>query len=344
MRVGELLLNQGLVGPELLARALARQRLEKLRLCSLLVASEEVSFDDAARTLGEHFGTAAVLRRHLDGRDRDLAALLPAEIARSLFALPIGTLRDGKLVLAVRDPSPTLTVMLSAALRKDVVLAVLPSLHLERAIAETYPLPATAAANDTDDDFDIDIDEPVVPRPAAPARPTSRSLPVAIKSLPRAATGPQRDSLDAALSAFREIDDFEWMLDVTMEYLTNKWTASLILVLRDKRAVAVRGHGKRLKPAVVKSFVVDVDEIALLRLARDENRTIDEAPQDLGPDHAELAAVIEAESCPIAAPLAKNGTVTHVIVLGDPTSGDREDALVDLGLLVESMSDALSRM
>ena len=43
-------------------------------------------------------------------------------------------------------------------------------------------------------------------------------------------------------------------------------------------------------------------------------------------------------------PLLKGDEVSHVLLLGESSVADREDALVDLGLLVEGMNDALSRM
>ncbi len=360
MRVGELLQKDGLIGPELLAGALALQRSRKLRLCSLLVSLGEVSFDDAARALGSQHGTAAVLQRHLEGRDIALAALMPEALARLLGALPIGTLRDGRLIVGVRDPSVDLEATLSATLRRPLVLAVVPALHLDAALEAAYPgllldIETDESAQNDSDDFAIDVElgtDVGMPAPAAPSPPSppstprtvSRPLPVSIKALPRTETGPRRDSLDTAIGSFREIDDREWLFDVAMEYLTTQWSACVLLELRDTRAVGIRGHGKRLKLAVVRSLVLDIADVAVIRLARDEQRIIEVAPDDVGSEHAELAGVIEATAGPIAAPILTGSQVAHVLVLGDPLRADREDALVDLGLLIESMGDALSRM
>src|SRR5690606_22107635 len=88
--------------------------------------------------LGEHFGCAAVLRRHLEQRDRQVPSLLRTELARKLTALPVGRLGNGSLIVCVRDPSPALQTALARATKQDVVLAVAPASYVERLVARTY--------------------------------------------------------------------------------------------------------------------------------------------------------------------------------------------------------------
>jgi hypothetical protein len=338
MRVGEILLHHGWLDRATLDGALSAQPATGVRLCSLLIARGELEFDHASRALGEQRGVAAVLKRHLVGRDRSVAKLLSAAVARDRLAVPIGRLGDGSLIVCVRDPSTALHDALAHILGANIVLAVAPAQHLERLVAETYAVadvPIDIDVADFDHDLGGEIDGAL---DAIERKSTSRTLPVEIKS-----TTGVRDALDVVIGSFPDIDDIEWLLDVVMEYLTPRWSAVLLLEARGHHAAGVRGHGRKLTPVVVRTFVLDFDDAAILKAARDDRRVIDEPPTELGTDDAQLVAALETTAC-VAAAIRKGTDVRYLLVLGEPLTGDREDAIVDLGLLVEAMSDAVSRM
>jgi hypothetical protein len=295
-----------------------------------------------------------VLERHLAHRDRSVAGLLPAAVAKARVAIPIGRLGNGTLIVCVRDPSEALRAALAKAAGEDIMLAVCPASPLERLVSETYATEQVVQLADADVvedepeiDVPIEVEEPPPPPEleldidVQPARMASRALPVAIKRL--ATAPPAKDSLDAALGACKTVDEPGWLFDVVMPYLESRWSSSLILEVRDTRAVGIRGHGKRLKPSAVKTFVVTIEDAGLVKLARDEKRIVDEPPAELGSEHEELATALEVE-VPLAAGLASPDGVRYVLLLAAPVGQDREDALVDLGLLVEAMTDALARM
>jgi len=361
MRVGELLLQRGWVDWETLALAIGDHAASGMRLCSFLVERGALSFDQASRALGELHGSAAVLQRHLEGRDPELASLLPESAARKLVALPIGRLGNGSLIVCVRDPSPAVGAALARLLREQPVLAVAPAHRLERLVHEAYA-PRELGAEDLEEAMDdepdidvpIDVEEPSPPAddfaidvempPATPAKPKKRAMSVVIPVMAAPPPAAQkRDSLDATLVAFRDIDEPNWLFDVAMQYLEKHWTSSLLLAVNDKRAVGTRGHGARITPTVVRTCVVDVSDVALVQTARTEKRIVDETPSDPGPEHEMLARLL-GKASPLAVPIVRGSTVSHVLLLGDPVGTDREDAMVDLGLLVESMGEALTRM
>ncbi|HEY5946726.1 MAG TPA: hypothetical protein VIV40_14585 [Kofleriaceae bacterium] len=367
MRIGELLLERGLVGWDTLALALADQRHSGMRLCSLLVASRLLEFDQASLVLGEQRGSAAVQRRHLVGRDRSVTALLAAPIAKRLCAIPIGRQGNGTLIVCVRDPSPKLHAELARAIAGPIVLAVAPARYVEQLVEHVYteidvPIDVEAADDPAFDfevdrafdaaiepDIDIDVydpdDEPLpievelpdegAPRP--PPKPKSRALPVRIKRLSR----PPRDLLDTTIGAFREIDDIEWLFDVVMGYVAQRWAAGMIVAIEDKRAVGVRGHGQRLKPSATRAFVMPLSDPSLVQLARDKRRIVDEPPPDAG---KRISVTLDNAAQPVAAPLLKSDTVSHVLVVGDPLSGDHDGTLRDLEVLVEALDEALARI
>lgn len=171
-RIGELLLEHGWVDQTNLRRALAEQSMATgKRLCSLLIARGLLDPDHAARALGEQQEVAAVLQRHLEFRDRALAAKLPAALARRHCALPIGHTRAGELIVCVRDPSPDVAAAIQRALECQVVIAIAPASQLEQLIEESY------AADEPNDEFDIDLSTGTqIPTPP-PGRASEDELP-----------------------------------------------------------------------------------------------------------------------------------------------------------------------
>ncbi len=356
MRIGELLLQRGLVDADTLALAVTEQASTKLRLCSLLVERGAITFDQASRALGEHHDCAAVLLRHLEGRDPELAARLPEEVARRLVAVPIGRLGDGGLIVCVRDPAPAILAMLRRAVGEEPVLAVAPSRYLERLVDEAYaPQELGSEALDDDDDDDHDheheIEVPIDQDDGAddfqidvelpPARTKRRAMSVVVPTL--AASPQKRDSLDATIAAFRDIDAPGWLFDVAIEYLAKHWTSSLLMTVNEKRAVGLRGHGEGVTPGVVRTCVLDFAEVAMLELARTGQRIIHAPPRELGAEHHMLATLLET-GCPIVAPIVQRSSVSHLLAVADPVGADRETALVDLELLVDALGTALARM
>ncbi|CAN5829015.1 hypothetical protein BH11MYX3_BH11MYX3_02660 [soil metagenome] len=348
MRIGELLRKHGWVAEETLALAVKEQPSSGMRLCSLLVERGAVAFDQVSRALGEQHGCAAVLLRHLEGRDPDLAALLPEDSAHRLIALPIGRLGTGALIVCVRDPSPATLAAVAALVGEQPVLAVAPARYLERLI-DVASAPPELDAHDLGDDDEPEIEVPIdqdagddfqidVEMPAA--RTKRRALSVIVPTL---AASPQKgDSLDAALAAFRDIDAPGWLFDVAMEYVAKHWTGSLLMTVNEKRAVGLRGHGEGITPTVARTCVLDFAEVAMLELARTSRRIVHQAPRELGAEHTMLATLL-GTGCPIVAPIVQTSSVSHLLALADPI-GDRDDALVDLELLVDALGTALARM
>jgi hypothetical protein len=206
LRIGEILHRDGLLGAEDLAMAVADQAIAGKRLCSLLIVRGVIEPDQAARALAEQLGVVAALTKHLDNRDVDIAKLLPANIARQYFALPIGRMRDGEIVICVRDPKPQMQAAFERILQKPVLITVAAAHTLEPLLDMTYapvvtqdfgvrfarpstqptpapapppPSPAFAAGTDharvrsaqgtVEEDVDIDVDVDVDADPALPA-------------------------------------------------------------------------------------------------------------------------------------------------------------------------------
>lgn len=178
MKIGELLRERGWVEPSALDRAIAEQRHTGKRLVSLLVARGLLAADEGARALGQQHSVAAALDRHLTNRDRRLTNVIPPELARSIFALPIGRGRSGELIVCVRDPRDSIKTAISAVAKTPVLLAVAPAIVLEKLVEETY------GQSSEDDGFDVDLSTGPIevlpdlhkPMPPASSVPTMSSI------------------------------------------------------------------------------------------------------------------------------------------------------------------------
>lgn len=169
MRIGELLVEQRKLRQSDLTRALTDKPADK-RLCSYLITKGLVDFDDAARALGEQRRVACALSKHLAGRDPSLAKLIPAELGRSAWVLPIGRASNGQLIICVRDPSPALLAQLEQATKAKVTMVVTPAARLEHLVRESY-------GDAPVDEFDIDFSSAVDDNPIANANPLARPTP-----------------------------------------------------------------------------------------------------------------------------------------------------------------------
>ena len=157
MQIGQILVEQRWVEPAALARALAEQRHTGKRICSLLIARGLLDPDHASRALATQHNVAGALQRHLEHRDHAVAQLLPAPIARSCFALPIGRTRGNELIVCVRDPRPELHGVIAAAVGGPIVIAVAPASQLEQLIKQAYDGMPNRAAVPEEISFDVDL-------------------------------------------------------------------------------------------------------------------------------------------------------------------------------------------
>ena len=102
-RLGDLLVAEGLISPEHLARALEAQKGSSERLGSVLVRLQLIDEAQLIRFLSRQYGIASVTLADLP-IDPDVARLVPASIAKKYEVLPIKRTGD-TLTLAMADPA-----------------------------------------------------------------------------------------------------------------------------------------------------------------------------------------------------------------------------------------------
>ncbi|MBI4511286.1 MAG: hypothetical protein HY698_16755 [Deltaproteobacteria bacterium] len=106
VRLGEILLQQGAITPEMLEAALRAQVVYGGRLGTNLVEMGYADLDTIARALSVQLGVPAALQKHFEQIDPSTVAMVPARVAERHQAIPIGVTSRGikKLVVAFIDP------------------------------------------------------------------------------------------------------------------------------------------------------------------------------------------------------------------------------------------------
>ncbi len=390
MRIGDVLLEHGWIDGASLVRAAAEQRLAGKRICSLLIARDLLDPDHASRALGEQHGVFAALQRHLAGRDQTLVTLLPATLARATCALPIGRMRNGDLIVCVRDPSVATQQALASALKGTFVLAVAPASQLESLVELEYEPAVTG-------EFDVDISttgpivsvgvnlatrpDPIVPDDALgdlgslslvelddtrvskdpsqsgmltlPALPKVGSAPLVAPKAPlppppttalaaasQIPTAPAL-SLPATIAAIGAATSRDEITDLAMRYAASRWTASLLVTIKEGVALGHRGHGHQLSADAVLAVALPLALPSLIQVAFETGKPATTAPD--GAIQARLLRLLGNPRWPVAVPVMVGSRIGLVLVVGDAFVTDRVSS-PDVERLAAALGDGYARL
>jgi hypothetical protein len=121
--LGTILLKKGWITHDRLDAALAAARIEGMRLGETLLARGWLFEPELASALAEQFSLRYVdlVRHPLDPR---AAALMPLEVARRMFAVPVRFLESGAVEVAVADPTDADLGALEQLLKRPVEIVV----------------------------------------------------------------------------------------------------------------------------------------------------------------------------------------------------------------------------
>jgi type IV pilus assembly protein PilB len=138
LRLGALLMRDGLLTPQQLAQALQERDETGKRIGEIVVERGWVTTRDLAQALAEQQGLMFV-DLHEAELDRDLATRFPENLARKYRALPVRLVDDDIVLVAVTDPTDVDAAdNLRLAFGSNVRLAVAEDADLERAIRRVY--------------------------------------------------------------------------------------------------------------------------------------------------------------------------------------------------------------
>jgi hypothetical protein len=135
-RLGRMLIDRGLITDADLDRALGVQQESNARLGEILIDLGVVSSADLARVLAENLRVPFVdVEREPDST---LTALLPADVARRLTALPVAQWGQ-QLVVAMADPNDDQACEeIEVTLRRSIVAAIADPVVLRDVIAHVH--------------------------------------------------------------------------------------------------------------------------------------------------------------------------------------------------------------
>ena len=137
-RLGDLLLEAGLINAEQLQSAITHQKIAKGRLGSNLVALGYITEDTLMTFLGQQMRVAQVDVRHLDV-PVDLLKRIPKRMAEQYLVLPVELKEPKTLVLAMADPMD-LNAVDSARFATGLHIETVVAAHsaMKSAIVEQY--------------------------------------------------------------------------------------------------------------------------------------------------------------------------------------------------------------
>ena len=358
MRVGEILLEHGWVDPTGLQRAIAEQRHTGKRICSLLMSRGLIDPDHASRALGEQHEVAAAMQRHLENRDRDIAALLPATIARQYFALPIGRNRERELIVCVRDPKPYLQALLAQAIGEPIVMAVAPATQLEHlidlsyeAVREEYDVDmstgpiakldssGSVAMPDLGSLTLVELDDSRVAKDLT--QPTQYSGVRSLTIPPFTSVTPvaSKRSLDDTLGVIAKAKTRDLATDAALRFAHGRWVAALLLAIREGAAFGHRGHGTQLSPDTVQAVAIPLTSPSIVKTAHDARRLATEPTTGAVQDR--LSKLLGQPRAPMAAPILVGGRVACILCVGDSLGGGEPGS--DLDQLCHALGEAYER-
>ena len=332
-----------LVDPWVLTQALKlRTRTPRQRLVSLLISRAQLDPDDGAMALSTQLGHPAALQRHLERRDPACAHLIPGELIQRWCVLPLCRARDGRLVVVARDPTPILVAALEHASKQAIVLAVTPSIHLERAIPSIYGMAVDAEAAPAESilveelaaSIEISEDTPLRPGRTLSAEWFNDGVP----ELPT--RKPQRtEGIEATVRDIENTITIAAAERMVCAYGSQRWKATLLLDVAEGVAVGRRGVGPQLTS--VDTIALSLASPSTIQVAHDTAHATSLAPASAS--QQSLCHLLDDATMPAAAPIVVGGIVRSVLVVGDPWRGGIRESVAELARLADALCTVHAR-
>lgn len=340
MRIGELLLLQERIDPWVLTNTLKEQATTRQRLISLLIYRAQLDPDEGALLLSEQLGYPAAMQRHLERRDPRVLDLVPPQLGSAWVVLPLGYAKTGSLIVVARDPTPILSAALEHIVRASVMLAVTPSIQLERLVRSSYggsgppeePLPHKPP---TLSDIGSVRLEDATPLPIRRARTVSYMF-EGNPDLPTRAPQPI-DPLNVLLSDVDKAITATGAERLVLAYVAKRWKTYLLAKAELGVVVGVRGHGAGLENP--EDIQLSLTDDSMLSIAVGSREATYSTPAS--ETQARLNELLGSPATPAAAPIIVGTRVDSVLAVGDPIDNA---TLAELDRLVDALGSAYARL
>lgn len=282
MKLGQRLLELGLLSQAALDEALGAQMAYGGRLGTNLVELYQLDFDDLARALGDIHGVRAAVSDDFARVDRALQAALPAEVAARWHAVPLyrGAPDDDlAIVVAVTDPLPVearaeLAEHLSAAVCEAIAPELRLLYHLERAygVERTNRFRRVPRADTPRDERRSYVR--TLADDETPPEPPSRLARIAVKQIRMPPTGLHErpievPTIDATVRAMRRATGRERLADLVVTAMSEGFdhalTAGMVLSVRREVLFGWCGFVRHADRHLIEAIAFPLEEPSLLR-------------------------------------------------------------------------------
>ncbi len=274
MKLGEILIQLGMLTPEQLKAALSERDLFGGRLGTQLVERGILDPDQVSEALSRQMRVPAALRRHFEKADPAVVALLRPNLAARYMAIPLVAARSGprRIVVATATPEDVLVVDdVSFALGARVEPMVASELAIVRNLHRFY-------------NIDVNLHRAAPPEPAHPGtrvgatpgilartpvgRPPSLSL---LDPGPAVATlAPPPGTvvtIEDALHRLSVAEHREQIADILIDFMLPRFDCGLLFLLRGTNAQVWRGFAADADARAVESISFPLSVPSLFRNA-----------------------------------------------------------------------------
>jgi hypothetical protein len=264
MRLGEVLMREGLITATELERALQRGEQQKVRLGTALVELGFVDVDTIARALSAMHQVPAVLSKHVDNVDRAVIALVPKLVATKRRAVPIGwtPTKPPRLVVAFEDPRSTPIEDFAVAAGARIEVGVAPELLVNRLLSRYYGVTTSM----TNQRF-VHVDPATLQKPPSEPPAEKPAPPVLTLSLPPLPMPPVEEApvslvpmldVEDAVAALKATTTSDEIGNVLSTWLHSTYRIGLVLVVKDILGMAIgwRGWAPGIDQAAIEAISI----------------------------------------------------------------------------------------
>ena len=296
MRLGEILVQMGLLSAEQLKSFLASQNLVVVgsRIGTQLVQRGLLNPDQISEALGRQLRMPAALQRHFDKADPAVVSMLKPNLAARYLAIPLVAARSGvkRIVVAMATPQDMLVVDdVAFALGARVEPMIAAELAIARNLKRFYGIdvnltrmarPEPRAASSS---REIRVPRPEPSRPT-PAIPPS-AVPAPMPYLPPPITATV--SLEDAVHRLSVAEHRDQIADILIDFMLPRFACGIVFLLRGKEAQAWRGYAPATDAQSIETIVFPISVPSMFRMAQERGATFRGSPPPEGAHlHAQL--------------------------------------------------------
>jgi hypothetical protein len=282
MRLGEILVQLGMLKPEQLQAFLSSQDLVVVgaRIGTQLVQRGLVTTDQVSEALGQQLRVSAALQRHFDKADPAVIAMLKPNLAARYMAIPLVAARSGvkRTVVAMATPQDMMIVDdVAFALGTRVEPMVAAELAIARNLKRFYGIevqlaklsrPDAAAPANRAASREIRVAAPEPPRPSPITLAPLVPQPPVLAPPPEAAV-----TLEDAVHRLSVAEYRDQIADILIDFMLPRFGCGIIFRLRDADAQAWRGYAPGVDPSNIETIAFPMSMPSMFRTAKERAAT-----------------------------------------------------------------------